>query len=91
MENKDKNRLQKSLEKYAADVNPMNLFIGTDKEYEHEVALFLGKIDDSMNEEQLVETLRKIFKDMFNIIHDSDFQAKYREIVQEYLRLRTEK
>jgi hypothetical protein len=84
----DKTKLQITLEKYAADINPMNLFIGSDKEYKHEIELFLNNIDDSMNEDQLVEVMRKIFKEMFNVIHDGDFQERYREIVREYLRLK---
>jgi hypothetical protein len=88
MERKVDTALQAALEKYTADINPMNLVIGTDKEYEHEIKLFLSTVDDSMGEDQLVDTIKNIFKEMFNVIHDDDFQEKYRELVREYLRLK---
>jgi hypothetical protein len=73
MEPKNKSGLQIELEKYVADVNPMRLVIGTDREYEHEVGLFLERANDSLDAEELTEVMRQIFREMFNLTQDDDF------------------
>jgi hypothetical protein len=90
MEPKKKTKLQIELEKYVAEVNPMRLVIGTDREYEHEVALFLERAGDSVDTEQLTEEMRQIFCEMFNLTQGDSVLEQYRKIVNEFLRLKTE-
>ena len=84
----NKSSLQLKLEKFVAEVNPAHLVIGTDTEYEDEVRMFLERINDSMNEKQLVEVLNEIFSEMFNMAKENTNLDPYEKIASEYLRLR---
>jgi hypothetical protein len=75
-------------EKFVAEVNPTRLVIGTDTEYKDEVRMFLERINDSMNEKQLVEVLNEIFSEMFNMAKENTNLDPYEKIASEYLRLR---
>lgn len=79
--------MQDALEKFTTTVNPMKLVIGTDSEYEDEIEMFLDRASESMVEEDLVEILREIFKEMFNLKDDSGYINDYVCIAHEYLRL----
>jgi hypothetical protein len=87
MEQENKTNLQIKLEKYITDINPMNLVIGTDREYEHEIEMFLERAKDFMTENQLIELIRQVFKEMFNLADDKEFLDSYKKIVQEYISL----
>jgi hypothetical protein len=84
----NKSPLQLKLEKFVAEVNPAHLVIGTDAEYEVEVKMFLERVNDSMDENRLVEVLREIFSGMFSMPKENANLDPYKEIVSEYLRLR---
>ena len=84
----NKSPLQLKLEKFVADVNPAQLVIGTDAEYEDEVSIFLERVNSSMDAAQLVEVLREIFHEMFGMPKDDTKSEACEKIVQEYLRLR---
>ena len=88
MNSKDKPDYQKELETFVADRNPMDLVIGTDTEYEDEIAMFLQRINHSMAEPELTEVLRQVFREMFSADQvDSVPADTFRLITQKYLSL----
>ena len=56
-------------------------------EYEDEIDLFLGRVDDTMGEEELIDVLHSVFQEMFNDDTSSAFREKYRPVIREYLAL----
>jgi hypothetical protein len=45
MKNINKSEDQLKLEKFVAELNPMDMIIGADNEYEDEVEMFLDRVD----------------------------------------------
>ncbi|OGZ45219.1 MAG: hypothetical protein A3C84_02710 [Candidatus Ryanbacteria bacterium RIFCSPHIGHO2_02_FULL_48_12] len=84
---KENQNLQKQLEKIIADADPEHLHAGIDGEYEEEVKMFLSRINDSMNEEELLDVMHGVFQQMFNLPSDDVIREKYRPVVQEYLKI----
>ena len=80
--------IQKQLEKIIANADPEGLYAGIDEEYEDETSMFLSRINTSMNEEELLDIMHKVFQEMFNVPNDDATRERYRSIIQEYLRIR---
>jgi vacuolar-type H+-ATPase subunit C/Vma6 len=83
----NKSIIQTKLEEFTASVNPMQLVIGSDTEYEDEIRMFLAHATPSMTEDALMEVLRDVFRQMFNLTDDAKFLDRYVTIIREYIRL----
>lgn len=80
--------MKDKLEKILEQVDPMHLHAAATNEYEDEIDMFLGRINESMDEEQLLDVLHKVFQEMFNDDGSAISREKYRPVVCEYLKLR---
>jgi hypothetical protein len=78
---------QKRLEKLIADINPMGLVIGTDREYEDEAAMFLERVNLSMDSDTLLEVMRQVFREMFTAAEVEASSSRFEEIIGQYLKL----
>jgi hypothetical protein len=77
--------MKDKLEKILEQVDPMRLHAAATNEYEDEIDMFLGRVDDTTGEEELIDILHGVFQEMFNDDTSSASREKYRPVIREYL------